>query len=81
MPPAQVGVVTVQPQTVPVITELPGRLEALRVAQVRARVDRRRSRCDVKIRSCSTQELRIRLYRVRFCERGRSVEIVVVVET
>jgi membrane fusion protein (multidrug efflux system) len=38
MPPAQVGVITVQPQTVPVITELPGRLEALRVAQVRARV-------------------------------------------
>jgi membrane fusion protein (multidrug efflux system) len=38
MPPAQVGVVTVQPQTVPVITELPGRLEALRTAQVRARV-------------------------------------------
>jgi len=38
MPPAQVGVVTVQPQSVPVITELPGRLEASRVAQVRARV-------------------------------------------
>lgn len=38
MPPAQVGVVTVQPATVPVITELPGRLEALRTAQVRARV-------------------------------------------
>jgi membrane fusion protein (multidrug efflux system) len=38
MPPAQVGVVTVQPQSVPVITELPGRLEALRTAQVRARV-------------------------------------------
>jgi membrane fusion protein (multidrug efflux system) len=38
MPPAQVGVVTVQAQTVPVITELPGRLEASRVAQVRARV-------------------------------------------
>ncbi len=37
-PPAQVGVVTVQPQTVPVITELPGRLEAVRTAQVRARV-------------------------------------------
>lgn len=37
-PPAQVGVVTVQPQDVPLITELPGRLEALRVAQVRARV-------------------------------------------
>ncbi|MFT3858883.1 MAG: efflux RND transporter periplasmic adaptor subunit [Aquabacterium sp.] len=38
MPPAQVGVITVQPQAVPVISELPGRLEALRVAQVRARV-------------------------------------------
>lgn len=38
MPPAQVGVVTVQPQTVPVMAELPGRLEALRTAQVRARV-------------------------------------------
>lgn len=37
-PPAQVGVVTVQPQTVPLITELPGRLEAVRTAQVRARV-------------------------------------------
>ena len=38
MPPAQVGVITVQAQDVPLITELPGRLEALRVAQVRARV-------------------------------------------
>jgi membrane fusion protein (multidrug efflux system) len=38
MPPAQVGVVTVLPQTVPVMAELPGRLEALRTAQVRARV-------------------------------------------
>ena len=38
MPPAQVGVVTVQTQTVPVMAELPGRLEALRTAQVRARV-------------------------------------------
>ncbi|MDO9237154.1 MAG: efflux RND transporter periplasmic adaptor subunit [Aquabacterium sp.] len=38
MPPAQVGVVTVRLQTVPVITELPGRLEAVRTAQVRARV-------------------------------------------
>lgn len=38
MPPAQVGVVTVQPSSVPVVTELPGRLEAVRVAQVRARV-------------------------------------------
>ncbi|MDQ5925344.1 MAG: rane fusion protein multidrug efflux system [Pseudomonadota bacterium] len=38
MPPAQVGVITVQPQSVPVMSELPGRLEALRTAQVRARV-------------------------------------------
>ncbi len=38
MPPVPVGVITVQPQVVPVITELPGRLEALRTAQVRARV-------------------------------------------
>ncbi|RZL11556.1 MAG: efflux RND transporter periplasmic adaptor subunit [Rubrivivax sp.] len=37
-PPPEVGVVTIQPQTVPLITELPGRLEASRIAQVRARV-------------------------------------------
>ncbi|MFD0669147.1 efflux RND transporter periplasmic adaptor subunit [Ramlibacter sp. MAHUQ-53] len=37
MPPAQVGVVTVTPGTVGLQTELPGRLEASRVAQVRAR--------------------------------------------
>ncbi|MBX3622910.1 MAG: efflux RND transporter periplasmic adaptor subunit [Rhizobacter sp.] len=37
MPPAEVGVVTVAPRAVGVITELPGRLEASRVAQVRAR--------------------------------------------
>ena len=36
-PPVPVGVVTVQPQAVPVMAELPGRLEALRTAQVRAR--------------------------------------------
>lgn len=36
-PPAQVGVVTVTPHAVPLTTELPGRLEASRVAQVRAR--------------------------------------------
>ncbi len=39
MPPAQVAVVTVQPQAVSVLTELPGRVSALRVAQVRARVN------------------------------------------
>jgi membrane fusion protein (multidrug efflux system) len=37
-PPAEVGVITAQPQAVGLITELPGRLEASRVAQVRARV-------------------------------------------
>lgn len=37
-PPAEVGVVTVTPQVVGLATELPGRLEATRVAQVRARV-------------------------------------------
>ena len=37
-PPPPVGVVTVQPQSVPLTTELPGRVEPLRVAQVRARV-------------------------------------------
>lgn len=36
-PPAQVGVITVAPQSVGLATELPGRLEASRVAQVRAR--------------------------------------------
>ena len=37
-PPAPVGVVTVQPGAVALATELPGRLEAWRTAQVRARV-------------------------------------------
>ena len=37
MPPPQVGVVKVQPASVGLTTELPGRVEALRVAQVRAR--------------------------------------------
>jgi membrane fusion protein (multidrug efflux system) len=36
-PPAEVGVVKVQPRPVGLVTELPGRLEASRVAQVRAR--------------------------------------------
>jgi membrane fusion protein (multidrug efflux system) len=39
MPPATVGVVQVQPQAVTLQTELPGRVEALRTAQVRARVN------------------------------------------
>ena len=38
-PPPPVGVVTVAPQTVALQTELPGRVEALRTAQVRARVN------------------------------------------
>jgi membrane fusion protein (multidrug efflux system) len=37
MPPAEVGVITVAPKAVGLATELPGRLEASRVAQVRAR--------------------------------------------
>jgi len=37
MPPATVGVVTVAPTAIDLTTELPGRLEASRVAQVRAR--------------------------------------------
>jgi membrane fusion protein (multidrug efflux system) len=37
-PPSEVGVITVAPQPVGLVTELPGRLEASRVAQVRARV-------------------------------------------
>ena len=36
-PPAEVGVISVQPRPVGLVTELPGRLEASRVAQVRAR--------------------------------------------
>jgi membrane fusion protein (multidrug efflux system) len=35
----EVGTITVQPQAVPVVTELPGRTSAFLVAQVRARVD------------------------------------------
>jgi membrane fusion protein (multidrug efflux system) len=38
-PPPAVGVVTVAPQVVALQTELPGRVEPLRVAQVRARVN------------------------------------------
>lgn len=37
-PPPSVGVVTVQPAAVELLTELPGRLEAWRTAQVRARI-------------------------------------------
>ena len=42
----EVGVVTVQPQTVPVVAELPGRTNAFLVAQVRARVDGIVMSCD-----------------------------------
>ncbi|PRY04542.1 efflux RND transporter periplasmic adaptor subunit [Paraburkholderia sp. BL25I1N1] len=35
----EVGTITVEPQAVPVVTELPGRTSAFLVAQVRARVD------------------------------------------
>jgi len=38
-PPPEVAVITVQTQTAPLVTELPGRVEASRVAQVRARVN------------------------------------------
>ena len=37
MPPAEVGVVTVKPGPIGLVADLPGRLEASRVAQVRAR--------------------------------------------
>jgi len=38
-PPPEVAVITVEPKTTPLVTELPGRVEASRVAQVRARVN------------------------------------------
>jgi membrane fusion protein (multidrug efflux system) len=38
-PPPEVGVVTVEPQPVPVTSDLPGRVNPLLVAEVRARVD------------------------------------------
>ncbi|HKW28609.1 MAG TPA: efflux RND transporter periplasmic adaptor subunit [Verrucomicrobiae bacterium] len=39
MPPPEVGVVTISPESVALTTELPGRIDPVRVAQVRARVD------------------------------------------
>ena len=39
MPPAEVSIVTVTPEQVALTTELPGRIDPVRVAQVRARVD------------------------------------------
>jgi len=38
MPPPEVGVVTISPERIAITTELPGRLDATRIAQVRARV-------------------------------------------
>jgi membrane fusion protein (multidrug efflux system) len=38
-PPPEVGVVTVQPRSIALANELPGRVEPLRIAQVRARVN------------------------------------------
>jgi membrane fusion protein (multidrug efflux system) len=38
-PPPEVGVVTLAPESVALTTELPGRIDPVRVAQVRARVD------------------------------------------
>ncbi len=37
-PPASVGVIAVAPEQVAIITELPGRIEATRIAEVRARI-------------------------------------------
>jgi len=39
LPPPEVGVVTIVPQSMVLTTELPGRIDPVRVAQVRARVD------------------------------------------
>jgi membrane fusion protein (multidrug efflux system) len=39
MPPPEVGVVIIVPESVALTTELPGRIDPVRVAQVRARVD------------------------------------------
>ena len=39
MPPPEVGIITIAPTSVANIIELPGRVEALRTAEVRARVD------------------------------------------
>jgi len=39
LPPPEVGVVTIAPEAVALTTELPGRIDPVRVAQVRARVD------------------------------------------
>ena len=39
MPPAEVGVITIVPTEVVNLAELPGRVAAVRTAEVRARVD------------------------------------------
>ena len=38
-PPPEVSIIVAQPQSVPIIAEVPGRVQAVRTAQVRARVD------------------------------------------
>jgi membrane fusion protein (multidrug efflux system) len=39
MPPPEVGIVTMKPQPLPLTVELPGRIDPVQIAQVRARVD------------------------------------------
>lgn len=39
MPPPEVGIVTMKPQSLPLTVELPGRIDPVQIAQVRARVD------------------------------------------
>lgn len=39
MPPPQVDVITLQPQKLPISTELPGRIDSIQIAQVNARVN------------------------------------------
>jgi membrane fusion protein (multidrug efflux system) len=39
MPPPEVGIVTLKPQSLPLTVELPGRIDPIQIAQVRARVD------------------------------------------
>jgi len=39
MPPPEVGIVTLKPQSLPMTVELPGRIDPVQIAQVRARVD------------------------------------------
>src|SRR5690606_19825409 len=39
LPPPSVGVIVVQPETIAIVSELPGRISATRIADVRPRVD------------------------------------------